>query len=283
MTIRSRSREAVLEEHLVVCPRGRPQQWFDRKENEIIFNEIYIKGNKQSLRRMTPHDVPLLAVAEASDHPRLSPPARWLAKNLRNSLEFAHSAVRIGSTIAIGAAEITALRCQADGSFLSWVNALLRHADLGIQGVEIELNQRKYSEPTMRRMPDGLSVIPVEVLTKKPQLFIVHGGDGGKPVRFRLSDESQGTRRLIEMLLPLYELLRAAELTIVDEMDESFHPSIIREIIRVFHDPQLNSEGAADRVRHTRHFASKRAAFPSRPGLVHGEGCERSDRSLLAQ
>lgn len=46
------------------------------------------------------------------------------------------------------------------------------------------------------------------------------------------------------MLVPLYEVLRDGQLAIFDELSASLHPSLVREVIRAFHDPTLNPKGA---------------------------------------
>src|SRR4051794_13836142 len=65
-------RERVEEERLAAHPHGRPQEWFHRRGTEIEFNATHLKGQKQSFRRVTPPDVPLLSVAAAFEHPQLS-------------------------------------------------------------------------------------------------------------------------------------------------------------------------------------------------------------------
>jgi predicted ATPase len=237
--------KAVEEERLVAYPHGRPQQWFRRKGKDVDFNPTYLKGQKQSLRRMTPDDAPLLALAAAIDYPQLAPLARWLVHNLSEGFQSLAFRVRAGSPAAVGAVEITAVRCLKDEPFRSWVNAFLRHADLGIRGVEIELFKHRHTEPVATQAHGGAVITSLQEMTEEqPELFFVHGGDDGVPVRFRLSDESQGTRRLLLMLVPLYEILRDGALAVADELDVSFHPSLVREIIRAFHDPELNPKGA---------------------------------------
>ena len=74
--------EMVEEERLIAFPLGRSQTWFDRRGEKFEFNKTYLKGPKEPLRSMTSARLPLLAVAGASGHPQLSPPAVWLVNNL---------------------------------------------------------------------------------------------------------------------------------------------------------------------------------------------------------
>ena len=58
--------------------------------------------------------------------------------------------------------------------------------------------------------------------------------DHGNPSDlFELSDESDGTKRLLD-LIPLYQLGQSERVIIVDELDRSFHSKLTMEFIRRF-------------------------------------------------
>lgn len=58
--------------------------------------------------------------------------------------------------------------------------------------------------------------------------------DHGNPAElFELSDESDGTKRLFD-LIPLYEFGQKGKIIIVDELDRSFHSKLTEEYIRCF-------------------------------------------------
>jgi hypothetical protein len=233
----------VEEERLVVHPRGKPQEWFRRKGADIEFNSTHLKGQKQSLRAMTPEDVPLLAVAAAFGHAQLSPPARWLASNLRdrfNSLDFFPRSLPGGN----GAPDATAELCNNDKTFREWATRFLRHADLGIQDLLVDVTKERGLASSARRSDESTSepgVVPTQELYEP---YFIHSGGGGFKARFGLFDESQGTRRLFDMLIPLHTLLVDGQVAILDELGSSLHPSLVRELIRAFHDPKLNPNSA---------------------------------------
>lgn len=234
----------VEREVLVAHPHGRPQEWFFRSGSEIAFNPTYLKGRKQSLRSMTPADAAVLSVASMFDHPQLSPPARWLANNLRGDFDAQDDLYRSAGPPR-GGSQTTARRCSEDLDFLSWTKKFLAHADLGIQEVEIEVAEEKSPLTEWQLGPNRTFVKSErEFVNTYYDPHFVHHGEGRGTARFRLPDESQGTRRLFSMLVPFYETLREGRLALVDELGASLHPSIVREIIRVFHDHRLNPRGA---------------------------------------
>jgi len=240
ITIRS---EIVEEERLIAYPHGRPQEWFHRKGTETTFNSTYLKGQKQALRSVTPPDAPLLAVGAMFRHPQLTPPAQWLAINLGDRSSSSELPSRLGRRRG-GGTELTTRRCHEDKLFRSWVNVFLRHADVGIQGVEVELTEEKSKRPVGRLGPDGQVVVSEqEVVQEHHEPYFIHTGDE-ITARFRLTDESQGTRRLFAMLVPVYEGLLNGHLIVIDELSSSLHPSLVREIIRSFHDQRLNPKNA---------------------------------------
>lgn len=66
----------------------------------------------------------------------------------------------------------------------------------------------------------------------------------GKVYELPLHDESAGTSKLIALLPVLLLALREGRLMIVDELDAKLHPKLLRYIISLFKNPQLNSKGA---------------------------------------
>ena len=56
--------------------------------------------------------------------------------------------------------------------------------------------------------------------------------------------ESDGTRKLLVALPVFLIALRQGRPLIVDELDAKLHPKLLRYIIHLFHDPEINSNGA---------------------------------------
>lgn len=57
-------------------------------------------------------------------------------------------------------------------------------------------------------------------------------------------DESLGTQVWIDYIIPALYVLYNGALLIVDELDSSLHPGLLREFIHYFYDPEINSNGA---------------------------------------
>jgi uncharacterized protein len=232
----------VEEERLTVHPHGRPQEWFVRRGDSIDFKSPHLKGQKQSLRGLTPASVPLLAVAAAFGHPQLHPPALWIKTNLED--RFGTLEVMRGPAHS-NLIRDTARRCHENISFRLWVDTFLSHADLGIEGLEIEAVDL-LSEKDLRQSDpnDTSSALFDGIAEKHYQPRFVHSGKEGVKARLTINSQSRGTRRLFGMLSPLYDVFNAGQLAIFDELGSSLHPSLVRELIRAFHNPTLNRSGA---------------------------------------
>jgi AAA15 family ATPase/GTPase len=62
----------------------------------------------------------------------------------------------------------------------------------------------------------------------------VHEQQSGKGVSLDLEDESDGTRRLLNLLPALYRLRNKEAAYFIDEIDRSLHPILVREFLHLF-------------------------------------------------
>jgi hypothetical protein len=64
----------------------------------------------------------------------------------------------------------------------------------------------------------------------------MHQDDSGKMVPFQFADESDGTRRLLD-ILPAFIMLgekRYSTTFVIDELDRSLHPNLTRNLVEAF-------------------------------------------------
>lgn len=66
----------------------------------------------------------------------------------------------------------------------------------------------------------------------------------GKPYELSLSEESDGTRKLIAALPSILIALQEGRLVIIDELDAKLHPKLLRYVISLFKNPKVNKNGA---------------------------------------
>jgi uncharacterized protein len=107
---------------------------------------------------------------------------------------------------------------------------------------EVKKNVLNDLEQTMRSEPGKKKQCTIEIVGYQFEISIEDGEiyaekimlDHGNPEElFELSDESDGTKRLFD-LIPLYESGQKGKIIVVDELDRSFHSKLTEEYIRRF-------------------------------------------------
>ena len=75
-------------------------------------------------------------------------------------------------------------------------------------------------------------------------LYTTHSLEDGSHFELPIEEESSGTRKLFALLPFLLDCLHAGSLVIADEMDTKLHPKLLRYIIELFTNPDINTKGA---------------------------------------
>lgn len=74
------------------------------------------------------------------------------------------------------------------------------------------------------------------------RLYFLHDTDGGI-VKFTAAEESDGTRRLLDYLPAFYAAIKFKRVYIIDEIERSIHPLLIKELISKFsHDQSTHGQ-----------------------------------------
>lgn len=74
------------------------------------------------------------------------------------------------------------------------------------------------------------------------RLYFLHDTDGGV-VKFTAAEESDGTRRLLDYLPAFYAAIKSKRVYIIDEIERSIHPLLIKELISKFsHDQSTHGQ-----------------------------------------
>ena len=66
----------------------------------------------------------------------------------------------------------------------------------------------------------------------------------GRGYELRLSEESAGTQKLMGLAAFLLAALERGGTVVVDELDAKLHPKLLRYVILLFKDPEVNKHGA---------------------------------------
>jgi hypothetical protein len=230
----------VLEEWLLSYEAGRPRQLFRRHTAEdgrprFKFSS-YLRGEKQKLTGLTRRNALFLSVGASLNNEQLGTPYRWLTRHITSV-----SADRLSSFPA--AQMLLEMKVET-----ARVRDLLRYADLGI--VDFVLTEHELTTAAFEGAPEELRKafqalvenLP-EGARKQQRVDFIHQALGTQ-VSFALDDESGGTRQLFTLSPFLLPTLADGGLVIVDELNTSLHPLLVRALLRLFHSPVTNPNNA---------------------------------------
>jgi hypothetical protein len=124
------------------------------------------------------------------------------------------------------------------------IRDFLAAADISIADIEVKTRKKAGQQTLPLRFgpPIGQTVELVEQV-EEHELRFSHTTEKGRAV-FNLMDESSGTRNLLFLAGPVLDVLRRGHTLVIDELDTSLHTLLVRELVRLFHRPEVNTSNA---------------------------------------
>ena len=126
---------------------------------------------------------------------------------------------------------------------LDEVMDIVRKMDMDIQGVKIEEKDVAESKPF-----GGLDIIRRDTSTNETKRVFIrssHVNDQGVDVWFDfIAQESSGTVRIATIVAYMLAALHDGRLVVVDELDRSLHPLLVRALVGLFTKRFRNQDGA---------------------------------------
>lgn len=141
-----------------------------------------------------------------------------------------------------------------DPALFTRAEALIRFADLGIDGIELTEDDAGVPRiSTLRRALRSIADVGGDgkparfeelVQAESRQIEFRHRMPDGDTRTLELSDESNGTVAWLSLVVPALHVLDRGDLQIVDELDASLHPRLSAALVRLYKDPVRNPRGA---------------------------------------
>jgi energy-coupling factor transporter ATP-binding protein EcfA2 len=133
--------------------------------------------------------------------------------------------------------------------------AMMRFADAGISDLEVSRHEMPDKEKSRIRAlltamkesdPEAYSGVQLDpsTLPSVVEVRMAHSGAGDRTFLLDMSKESDGTQAYFSVLGPLLASFRNGEVLLIDELESSLHPKLVRELVRLFNSPELNQKGA---------------------------------------
>lgn len=81
---------------------------------------------------------------------------------------------------------------------------------------------------------DGLELVKEKDAFFEQEVLANHRSVDGEEVTLRLQDESDGTKKLLDLVPALFDLKQRAAVYVIDEIDRSLHPLMVRHFVASF-------------------------------------------------
>ena len=234
------SDEVFLSETLHAFPNGRMQRLFDRKEQKFTFGRG-LSGPVRLIERLTRKNSLFVSAAAQNNHPLLSAIHKFFASiyfdgdiSVQGSLvsqrlaygEFDHRIIPFLEKIGTGIIDYT--RKEMD---IPEEAKKIRHA------LANALKQlAKDDESGKLEFPDDEDKIDY--------IQLAHRAVDGEKVFFDPEQESEGTKRLLMFLGPVFSALDRGALAVIDELNASLHTQVCEAVLALFSSPATNPKGA---------------------------------------
>lgn len=224
--------QRIVDEWLLVYRATKPQQWFSRTfdaetQTSIFEFSTHLTGPRKLWQETTRPNALFLSTAAQLNSELLGPVFRWLVEQ----------PVFFGAG-AMPLPDFTTALLQTEAGKLA-VRDFLKSADISISDVLSEPRQGFHQKIMFG--PEGTKVTQEEREMLLPRF--VHTTEHGS-ASFELHEESEGTQRLYALAAPVLDVLQHGRLLIVDELDSSLHPLLVRRLVRLFQHPEHNPKGA---------------------------------------
>jgi uncharacterized protein len=218
-------------------PRGKAATIFRRDHLHVRVGEDYRAKGRAVSEILRPNSL-YLSAAAAADHPGLRPLFNWFDANLW-LCEAATRPERWQYTTNI----------MRNAGYRELLMGMLQAADLGITDAQV-----RQPPPEMQEHLDRIVKVLLEMDTEQGitsrlseegfvGISLSHQGKRGN-VELDTAEESLGTLVWLGLIGPVVSALASGTVLLVDELESSLHPTLVRQLVRMFQHPRLNPNGA---------------------------------------
>jgi AAA15 family ATPase/GTPase len=225
----------IIAEWLLVYKTSKPQQWIDRKpdpksgEEKFEFSS-HLAGQKRTWQEATRPNALFFSTAVQLNSEQLRPLYNWFAESLIVLMDGGH--IPFDFT--------TGMVRTSDGE--SAVKSMMASADIAISAIRAVPRKGFMQQFTFDMATGG-----TQEAKREEREFLVPEfthKSGKVSANFGYEDESQGTQKLFSLAGPLLDIIKNGKILMIDELDRSLHPLLVRQIVETFQDPTLNERGA---------------------------------------
>ena len=220
----------VYEEYLIYYPNGRPVKIFTRKN---IYNYSFNSSDEKFLNDIKEKNTSnkfFIATATNWNYEKTKPVFEFLTEKLGTIIT--HDQINNYSYNMYYNDENKKLE--------NFALNFLEKADFNIKGYKII--EEKMTEDKLSTIPDIVKpfISANTPMYKVKTKHIVNGDE----YEFDISEESLGTQVIFSFIPVLKDVLDNGKVLIIDEFDKSLHPFIVKYIVEIFNNLEINKKSA---------------------------------------
>lgn len=210
----SATKEKITEEYLYCYASSKPSLLFDVADGREPKFTRSQKSKLEAAYQMNTSKKLFISTATNWNVECTKVPFEWLAKSLDAFTDIS----------GLGNYAFEKYRKDENEEYVNFTGRLLRQADINIRSIRVDEN------------PNGMEITAGHAIKS----------EDGKETEFvlDLKEESLGTQQIFFYSPFLKDAFEKGKTLVLDEIDKSLHPSIVKFIINLFRDPEINKNGA---------------------------------------
>ena len=226
----------IHEEYLYGYYTNQPTKIFERLKDDIEYTDEEKQYIKPLLGK-TPSNKLFLTTANTFNYSKVTPAFDWLSYSI-DSYGFNQD-----DNSALESLYLDEL--SGDNSAKLFTLKLLKQADLNIK--DFIINRTIIPQGTSGNINlDPNSFVRINPTTDSYiySISFYHPADNGDNVSLPFGAESLGTQQLFRISVVLNKVMKNGSVMIVDELDDSLHPFLVKMLVDLFRNPEVNTCGA---------------------------------------
>ena len=236
----SADRLKITEEYLYQYKSQKPTLIFERSGEKYEF-----KAQKSSLEPLVRFNTPnklFLATATNWNTESTTIPYKWLSEKM----------VTFTDTQSLTDMALNLYKSDKRDEYLGFTEDLLQMADINISKINFKITKTKIEMPAGIAIPQMIvngQQVPTVTAQEIEQIEVntehmIGEGDSKARYLLGLGEESLGTNQLFILGPFLKEAFEKGIAVVIDEIDKSLHTFIVKHIINMFRDKEINKAGA---------------------------------------
>ena len=220
----------IYKEYLTYYPNGRPVKIFNRENiNEYSFNVSDEKFLNDVKEKNTANKF-FITTATNWNFEKTKPAFDFLTEKLGVVMSYEQ----------LNNYSYNMYYNDKDKTLEKFALKFLEKADFNIKGYNVI--QEKMTDELINTLPD---IMRPFIPTNTPMFKVntTHIANGDK-YDFDISKESLGTQVIFSFIPVIKDVIDNGKVLLIDEFDKSLHPYIVKYIVELFNDPDLNKNNA---------------------------------------